>query len=82
MRIVYTNHALKKFAFLKELGWDVTPFVIDNILKHPSNMKKGYVGANIAIGSMNTAHDLRIVYSQVGDTITVVTFYPTKKGRI
>lgn len=81
MKIVYTSHALKKFTFLKELGWDMTPLMVDNVVKHPVGIQKGYAGTNVVTGSVNMAHDLRVVYSQAGDIITIVTFYPIKKGR-
>lgn len=81
MKIVYTSHALKKFTFLKELGWDMTPLMVDNVVKHPVDTQKGYGGTTIAVGSINIAHELRVVYTQAGDIITIVTFYPVKKGR-
>lgn len=81
MKIVYTSHASKKFTFLKELGWDMMPLMVDNVIKHPSVKQNGYAGTTIATGPVNVAHELRVVYSQVGDIITIVTFYPIKKGR-
>ena len=81
MKIVFTKHAKNKFKFLKELGWNLkTPDAI-NDLKMPDSVQEGYSGTKVASKSINSSHNLRIVYSEKDDIITVVTFYPVRKYR-
>ncbi len=81
MKIVYTNHAKKKFKFLKELGWDFKPKDIKEVLEKPVANKKGYSGRFIAIGKLNETHELLVVYIESDGIITIISFYPVKKGR-
>lgn len=42
---------------------------------------QGRYGTRIVVGSLDDKHDLRIIYVQGDDIITVITFYPVTKGR-
>lgn len=82
MTIKYTKHALKKFIDLKQLGVIVTKRRIRIIIQKPIHRDTHSDEPNIiATGKLDTQHILRIVYKTEHDIITVITFYPTKKGR-
>ena len=81
MRIIFTKHAEKKFGFLKELGFNIKRGFVEESLKNPSKIQKGYSGTKVILKKIDETHNLRIVYSDEGGIITVITFYPVRKDR-
>ena len=81
MKVIFTKHAKRKFRFLREIGWSFKPDDIKKVLEEPTKVGLGYSGTKTALRSIDASHDLLVVYSDEGDIITVVTFYPVKKGR-
>lgn len=81
MKIYYTKHAELKFGYHKELGWDFSRRQINKIVRTPHKPRPGYRGTKIVSSPIDKTHDLRVVYVEVNVIITVVTFYPIKKGR-
>jgi len=82
MRVVYTKHAERKFKFLKALDLNVNKTDIKDALTHPDYFYKDTEReANVVMKKIDQNHNLRVVYFKENDIITVITFYPTKKGR-
>lgn len=82
MRIILTNHAKKKLKDLEQLGVHITKSLIEEAIKNPIHVDTESDHPNkIASGMFDEKHVLRIIFRDEGDIITVVTFYPAKKGR-
>lgn len=81
MRVVFTKHARNKFRFLKDLGWSLKPKDIREYFTGSVERQIGYSDREVTLKSISKTHDLRIVYVEKGDIITVITFYPARKGR-
>lgn len=82
MRIVYTKHAKRKFGIHKAAGWNFSNKDIKQAIKKPyfSEINEER-GVKIVLEEWDEKHDLRVIYKEEGGIITVVTFYPTEKGR-
>ena len=82
MRIIYTKHVLQKCTDLKKLGVVITKSHIRSVLSDPSSVDKYKDYPKIIVtGAFDKQHVLRVVYKVEGDIITVITCYPTRKGR-
>ncbi len=82
MKVIFTRHAEKKIKDLGKLGVYVTKSSVRHILKNPLNVDaQSDYPKRIASGAFGKKHILRIVFREEDDIITVITFYPTKKGR-
>lgn len=82
MKIVFTKHALGKFKTHKLAGWQFLQKDIRKVLKNPyfTGVEQER-GAKFALKSWDKNHDLRVIYKEENDIITVITFYPAEKGR-
>lgn len=82
MKIVFTKHAKRKFKFHRELGWKFLVSDIKSVIQEPyfSEFDEERE-VKIALKSWDKNHDLRVIYEEKDDIITVITFYPTEKGR-
>lgn len=82
MKIVFTKHALRKFKTHEAAGWKFSKKDIKETIKSPyfseTNVERG---VSLVLKKWDTDHDLRVIYRQDNDIITVITFYPTEKGR-
>ena len=81
MRIRFTKHALDKFSVLRRGGIVVSRARILHILEHPDLVDYRRLPLYIAQGSLDTRRILRVVYTQKGATIVVITFYPGLKSQ-
>lgn len=82
MKIIYTKHAAGKFQSLRIIGWKFNRADVREAINNPdhfSDDKERKV--KIVLKKIDQDHNLRVIYHQAGDIITIVTFYPTKKGR-
>ena len=82
MKIVYTKHAKRKFSFHRQLGWKFSKKDIKKAIQNPyfSTIDQER-GVRIVLKDWDTKHDLRVIYKEEGDIITIITFYPTEQGR-
>lgn len=82
MRIIFTDHALKKFKDLSILGFKVSKTQINKVLLDPLQLdyETDYPKI-IASGVYDEKHVLRIVYRPENGKIIVITFYPARKER-
>lgn len=82
MKIKYTAHAQKKFEFFKKLGLIFRKSDIKTALKNPNYSSVDEKrGVSIVLKEIDEKHNLRVVYKENNDIITVITFYATSKGR-
>lgn len=82
MKVVYTKHALKKFKFLESISWKFTKSDIENALVKPDDSGVDEERqAEFVLKEIDEKHELRVIYRKSNDIITVITFYPTGKGR-
>lgn len=82
MKIAYTKHAKGKFNTHRIGGWDFSNKDITKTITEPDfvevNKEKK---VKIVLKKWDENHDLRVIYKEENDIITVITFYPTEKGR-
>jgi len=81
VRITYTKHALNKKGLLKQLGWDISLNLIENMLLYPKLSGKTKQNQSTAISFLDKLHFLRVVYEKRNDIILVITFHVSRKGR-
>lgn len=82
MKIIYTKHAKNKFKYAEELNWYLSEKQIEKAIREPDfYMADKEKSVEIVLKQFDKNRNLRVVYSQVNDIITVITFYLTKKGR-
>jgi hypothetical protein len=71
---------IPKYAKERIKTYNLTEELIENTLKNPDEIVKGYEGRLIAHKLLN-GHILRVVYSETKDEIKVITVYPARKER-
>lgn len=82
MRILYTKHAIGKFEKLKEIGVKINRKDITAVVINPEHIDRESDSPKIiASKSFDKRRILRVVFKEEGDKITIITFYPAKKGR-
>ena len=82
MKILYTKHAKKKFKDLETLGFKLSKNYIEQIINKPLHIDNQEDYPKIIIsGKVDERHVIRVVCKKDRDIITVITFYPAKKGR-
>lgn len=82
MRIVYTKHAKKKFKILEKIGVKVTSKAVSLTIEDPDHYDSESDRLSIIVSkSIDKNHVLRVVFKIEDDIITVITFYPARKGR-
>lgn len=82
MKIVFTKHAKGKFKTHKIAGWNFSQKDVRQAIRNPyfSGIEVGR-GVKFVLKTWNSGHDLRVIYKEENGIITVITFYPTEKGR-
>lgn len=82
VKIVFTKHARKKFRELKEIGVIISRQKVIEAIRNPEHIdKESDAPKIIASRAININHILRVVFKEEDGIITVITFYPAKKGR-
>jgi len=80
--VVFTEHALRKFADLKELGLILAKKQITKILLNPEHIDRTTDYPEIiSSGKLDKNHVLRVVHRKERGKMIVITFYPAKAGR-
>lgn len=80
MKIVFTKHALEKFAVLKRLGWNITKTKIRQIIQMPKWKGTSRYGQETAMSIVDEKHIIRVVINREDDIIVVVTFHIARRG--
>jgi hypothetical protein len=82
VKIVFTKHAFGKFKTHLAAGWKFTRKDIKSVIKKPYFSEENEErGVKIVLKKWDHKHDLRVIYKEGNAIITIVTFYPTEKGR-
>lgn len=82
MKIVFTNHAKRKFVDLGRQGVAIAEKDVFGAIEDPEHVDEVSDAPKlIASRLIDKAHILRVVYKLENDIITVITFYPAQKGR-
>lgn len=82
MKIIFTKHALGKFDHPGNKKFHLKELDIKNALKNPDHHGLEFVrDAEFILKSLDSTHNLRVIYNVKSSIITVITFYPTEKGR-
>lgn len=82
MRIIYTKHAENKFIKLSKQGAKITKENVSNTLEFPDHVDEQIDFPKIiASKKINEKLILRVVFKRKDDIITVITFYPARRGR-
>ena len=81
MKIVFTKHALEKFAVLKRLGWNITKEKVKETIKKPKWKGASRHGQETAMSLVDDKHIIRVVINRAGGIITVITFHIARRGK-
>ncbi len=82
MKVTFSTHAEGKFRILEELGFKFKVVDIQDALEDPDFRGEGdYPGTEAVHRSITERLNLRVIYSNRGGIIHVITFYPVRKGR-
>ncbi len=82
MKIVYTKHALGKLTHPDIKRFNLKKKDIKDALESPDHHGVEVVReVEFILKSLDSQHNLRVIYNVKSSIITVITFYPTEKGR-
>ena len=79
--IEFSPHSLLKIEMLRSHGIDVQKEIVENIVRTPDRIDKGYKDRLIAQKGFNDTHVLRVVYESLPDKIYVISVYPGRRSR-
>lgn len=79
--IEHSDHLLLKIEILKAHGIDLSIEKINDIIRFPDTIDKGYKNRLIAQKRMDDEHVLRVVYEEQADKIIAITVYPGRRLR-
>lgn len=77
----FTSHAMRKFGVLKALGFQIRERQVLEIIRKPSIVERTWKNRFVAVGALNSAHVLRVVFEKENGNIIVVTFYRARRAR-
>ncbi len=81
-KIVFTKHAKGRFIDFKKQGLEFTKRQVIKTIESPDHIDKVSDAPKIIISKViDKFHVLRVVFKVVDGIITVITFYPAKRGR-
>lgn len=78
--IRFTEHAMKKFVDLQQMGFAVTAEQVIEALTQPGHIDTD-VSPPIAQRAITERHLLRVVFVEEPDEMRVITFYPARRKR-
>ena len=79
--IEFSPHSVLKIEILRSHGMDVSKEIVENVVRTPDRVDKGYKERLIAQKGFDDTHVLRVIYETLPDKIYVVTFYPGRRSR-
>jgi len=79
--IEFSPHSLLKIEILRSHGIDVSKEIVENIVRAPDRIDKGYKDRLIAQKGFDEIHVLRVVYEVFLDKKYVITVYPGRRSR-
>lgn len=82
MKFVFTKYAAGKFSKLSKQGIRITKRNVLDVLKAPDHTDKQTDYSKIIVSKeIDERLVLRVVFRTKDDIITVITFYPARRGR-
>jgi len=79
-KVKFTRHAVEKFAFLKNYGFEISKKQVVEAVVYPSRLDRRN-DQFFAVRLMNVKYALRVVYEKRKGFLVVITFYPVKRER-
>lgn len=79
--IEFSKHSLQKIDILKSHGINLSTKTIEDIIKFPESIEKGYKERSIAQKGLDDKRILRVVYEIKPESIFVITVYPGRRSR-
>ncbi len=79
--IKFTDHALLKIEILKSHGVEVSKEIVEDVIKFPDKIEKGYKNRLVAQKKTGEKHVLRVVHEKEDEKILVITLYPGRRSR-
>ncbi len=79
--IEFSPHSLLKIKILISHGMGVSKEIVENVVRTPDRIEKGYKERLIAQKGFDDTHVLRVIYETLLDKIYVVTLYPGRRSR-
>ncbi|MDI6784595.1 MAG: DUF4258 domain-containing protein [bacterium] len=79
--IVFSGHALLKIDILNKHGLHISQEIIEDIIRFPDIIEKGYKGRTVAQKAISEDHVLRVIYEFKDNIIYVITIYPGRRSR-
>jgi len=84
VKIIFTKHALEKFAVLESFGWKISKNKICQTLLKPRWSGKSNFGQGTAMDLVDKTHIIRVIFNKEkdenDDIIKVVTFHVARRG--
>lgn len=80
MKIIYTKHAVDKFQDKEIIKLGVKRKHINEVLKDPIVVDKD-INPHQSVGELNESLSLSVIWKIEKDSIKVITFYVSSKGR-
>jgi hypothetical protein len=79
--IEFSQHSLLKIEILKSHGLNVSKEIVENVVRTPDRIDKGYKNRLIAQKGFDDIRVLRVVYESQPEKFYVVTVYPGRRSR-
>ncbi|MBI2470827.1 MAG: DUF4258 domain-containing protein [Planctomycetes bacterium] len=79
--IEFSPHSLLKIEMLRAHGINVSKEIVEDIVRNPDKIGKGYKERLIAQKGFDDTHVLRVVYESKLEKTYVVTVYPGRMSR-
>ena len=79
--IIFTKHALHKFALLKRHTFTITRDQVLDAVNNPDRIDMSRLPLLIAQRKIDKTHVLRVVYKKEAGVIKIITFYPGRTSQ-
>lgn len=79
--IEFSPHSLLKIEILRSHGINVSKEMVEDVVKTPDRIDKGYKERSVAQKGFDDTRILRVVYEVMPDKIYVITVYPGRRSR-
>ena len=80
-KIEFSEHSLVKIEILNFNGFNLSKEIVENIIRFPDRIEKGYKDRLIAQKIVSNTHVIRVVYESSPEMIRVITVYPGRRSR-
>lgn len=79
--IEFSKHSLLKIEILKSHGIDLSTEMIEDTIRFPDKIDRGYKDRLVAQKGLDDVHVLRVVYEIRVEKIFIITVYPGRRSR-